>query len=141
MVRVCRVDSVPTETIDGTQRADLVSGEIGAERFGMLLITVRPGSPPHVKYHFHKKKETAFFILKGKARIVVENKEYVVGPNDIIFVPPGEKHQLVNVGNTELKIIEVYSPLPFEGDFFLVDEGEYCASLLQRRRSIKKAVP
>ena len=120
MVRIVKASNAPTETLGGTQRTHLLSSNDGAKRFGVLFITVKPEEPPHVKYHFHKKRESAFFVIQGRARIIVENEEHFVEPNTLVFIPPGEKHQLMNAGNTELRVVEVYSPLPFEGDNYIV---------------------
>ena len=121
MVRIVKASNAPTETLRGTQRKHLLSSNDGAKRFGVLFITVKPEGPPHVKYHFHKKRESAFFVIQGKAKIVVENEEHFVEPDTLVFIPPGERHQLMNAGNTELRIIEVYAPPPFEGDNYIVE--------------------
>ena len=120
MVKISKVSEIPAEILNRAKRIRLVNEKTGANRFGILLITVEPGAPPHVQYHFHKKKESAYFVIQGMAKMIIEDKEYVITPDMIVFIPPGEKHQIFNIGKTELKVIEVLSPLPLGEDSYTV---------------------
>lgn len=53
--------------------------------------------------------------------MIVEDEEYVITPDIVVFIPLGEKHQIINIGRTDLKIIEVSSP-PLEEDNFIVEK-------------------
>jgi mannose-6-phosphate isomerase-like protein (cupin superfamily) len=50
------------------------------------------------------------FIVKGKAKSVLNKRMRDVGKNDAIFVPAGNLHGLTNTGRHDLKLIVVYSP-------------------------------
>ena len=110
------------ELLEKVKRYDLLNQSIGANKIGMLFISIEPKAPPHVPYHFHKKKESAFFILEGKAQFIAEGKKYVLTPYMAVYIPPNEKHQVINIGETELKMIEVYSPPPLAEDNYQVKE-------------------
>ena len=122
MVSIRKVEEINPEVASGSKRIHLVDNSIDANRFGMMIVSVKPNTPPHVPYHFHRKKESAFFVVQGKAKLIVEGKDYVITPDTIVFIPPGEKHQVMNIGETEFKMIEVYSPLPLEKDNITVEE-------------------
>lgn len=122
MAKILKVAEIPAEILNGTRRWNLLNVKIGADKLGMFLIAVKPKAVPHVPYHFHNKKESAFFVIQGKAKIIVEDREYVITPDTVVLIPPGEKHQIMNIGKTDLKIIEVYSPPLSEEDTFVVQK-------------------
>jgi mannose-6-phosphate isomerase-like protein (cupin superfamily) len=57
------------------------------------------------------------FIIKGKGKSVLGERSHDVAKHDLIFVPTGRIHSLVNSGHRALKLIVVYSPPVFaEGE-------------------------
>ena len=69
-----------------------------AKDFGILVQDAKAGSVPgDKKLHYHSKQETLFFVLSGRCIINVEGKEYELGPNSAIWIPPNEKHGLTKV--------------------------------------------
>ena len=80
-----------------------------AKDFGVLVQDVKVGGIPHGKtLHYHSKQETLFFVLSGRCVVNVEGKEYEVGPNSAIWIPPGEKHGLTKVLE-DVKLLAVVS--------------------------------
>ena len=63
-----------------------------AKDFGVFIQDAKAGSVPHDKtLHYHKKQETLYYILSGKCVVNVEGKEYELGPNSAIWIPPNRK--------------------------------------------------
>jgi mannose-6-phosphate isomerase-like protein (cupin superfamily) len=62
------------------------------------------------RLHYHPEDEETYYILKGKARMVIDGKEYAVGPGDAIFIKPPEKHQIFTDGNQDLEFVVVSAP-------------------------------
>lgn len=58
----------------------------------------------------HPATDQIFFIVDGEGKAVVNGKTFEVGENDVVFVPAGARHNLVNQGDEELKLFTVYSP-------------------------------
>ena len=57
------------------------------------------------------------FIIKGKGKSVLEGRSHDVAKHDLVFVPTGRTHSMVNSGQNALKVIVVYSPPVFaEGE-------------------------
>lgn len=52
--------------------------------------------------HVHAQKEQIFFVLAGKGHITVSEKTWSVSPYDLIYVPPGCKHQTMPEGTENL---------------------------------------
>ena len=49
-----------------------------------------------VELHFHDCEEF-WFVLKGKARVVTEGEEHVVGPGDVVCTHRGDEHAIVEI--------------------------------------------
>jgi quercetin dioxygenase-like cupin family protein len=59
------------------------------EGTGALLVTFNPGSK--LSFHTHS-SEQVLFVTEGKGILATRDKEYVVTPGMIIFIPAGEDH-------------------------------------------------
>ena len=60
--------------------------------------------------HYHPKAEESYYVLKGKARIVVDNNENLLKKGDAVLIMPFEKHQIFNDGEENLEFIVVSAP-------------------------------
>ena len=58
----------------------------------------------------HPATDQIFSIVDGKGKAVVNGKTFKIGENDVVFVPAGARHNLVNEGDEPLKLFTVYSP-------------------------------
>ncbi|HXX15639.1 MAG TPA: cupin domain-containing protein [Candidatus Eremiobacteraceae bacterium] len=64
-----------------------------------------------------KDADAMVFIIKGKGKSVLGGRSHDVAKHDLVFVPAGRTHSLVNSGHRALKVIVVYSPPAFaEGE-------------------------
>jgi len=89
----------------------LLSGKnVGAKNASMGLNITAVGSM--IPDHKHEESEELMYIISGRGRLVIEDGEevYEVGPDTAIFSPMGKMHRLENIGDTELKLVWVYSP-------------------------------
>ncbi len=57
--------------------------------------------------HLHNHRSEHWVILSGKAKVVKEDKEYILNAGDSIDIPSKTKHSLENAEDTILKIIEI----------------------------------
>lgn len=64
-----------------------------------------PGKGTHAP-HAHENDEF-FFILGGRAKFNLDEKETVVGPNTSLFCPSNIMHGISNAGDTELKYLVI----------------------------------
>jgi mannose-6-phosphate isomerase-like protein (cupin superfamily) len=61
----------------------------------------------------HKNEDQFIRVEQGNAKILIgkENKnEYNLKVNDAVIIPEGKWHEIINVGNEELKIYVIYAP-------------------------------
>ena len=79
--------------------------------FGLLPPGV--GAP----YHFHNKRESVIIPISGEAIEIVEGKEFPIKVNDVLYIPPGEKHTTVNRSDKDFLYLEFHTNPPVEADF------------------------
>lgn len=87
----------------------LVGPGDGATRLEVHLNQLVPGGE-RGPYHLHERTENAYWILAGDGLLVVEGVEHRLQRDDVVFIPPGVKHSLSNVGDSVLSLLEVYGP-------------------------------
>ena len=75
------------------------------EGFLTKLIHVSPRQ--QLSYQMHNFRSEHWVVLSGKAKILLEDKEYVLNPGQSIDIPLKAKHSLQNPFFEDLEIIEV----------------------------------
>ena len=70
-------------------------------------IEVKPGAKLSMQMHFHRAEH--WVVVKGVAKVVIDNVDSLLEENQSIFIPLGSKHRLCNPGKTTLVLIEVQS--------------------------------
>ena len=74
---------------------------------GMNITEVGSQIPDHV----HDASEEVLFLMRGKARIVIEGVgSWEIGPETAFYSPLGVKHRVENIGDEPLRIVWVYCP-------------------------------
>ena len=85
----------------------------------MVEALIRPGLGP--TYHSHSKEDETFYVVSGTAEIQLENEIFLCRAGDRIFGPRHVFHTFRNVGDSDLKLVAVYSPGGFEQSFLDTD--------------------
>ena len=83
---------------------------VGSENVALLLVMFEPGVKSSL--HSHRKSETMWFILSGKAHVRLGDETFEVGPRNVVYIPKGAKHKIENADTENLEFIEFISP-PF----------------------------
>jgi len=91
----------------------------GFKHLGGLFGLLVPGS--QVPYHYHKKRESILIPISGEAVEIVEGKETVVRPGDVLLIPAGEKHTTVNRSDHDFRFVEFFTCPPLSADFVKAD--------------------
>ena len=58
----------------------------------------------------HAHVEQVFFILRGNAIALIDDVSTTLEAGDVLVVPPGAAHNIINSGKEALKIYTLYSP-------------------------------
>ncbi len=96
---VGKVKNVKEKNLDNrngilkTDKKVLISEKHGAPNFRLRYFTIQPGG--NSPWHSHDWEHENYFV-RGKGKLVTEEKEYEVGPDMFAYVAPGEKHQYKN---------------------------------------------
>jgi len=80
----------------------------------LVVMNIAKGEETEVE---RKDADALVFITKGKGKSVLEGRSRDIVKHDLIFVPAGKLHNLINSAHRDLKVIVVYSPPVFaEGE-------------------------
>lgn len=69
--------------------------------------------------HFHPQTEEIYYILEGQGLMQIGGETRMVGPNDAIAIPPGQRHQITNAGGGILRFLCCCTPAYEAGDTVL----------------------
>ncbi|MCU7835022.1 MAG: mannose-1-phosphate guanylyltransferase/mannose-6-phosphate isomerase [gamma proteobacterium symbiont of Taylorina sp.] len=75
------------------------------ERFKVKRIIVNPGAKLSLQMHHHRSEH--WVVVKGTAKIVCGDKEFILTEDQSNYIPLGTQHRLENPGVIPLEIIEV----------------------------------
>lgn len=75
------------------------------EIFKVKKISVSIGHKLSYQLHHHRSEH--WIVVKGKAKVTIEDVEKLVFEGESIYIKAGQKHQLENPGSMVLEIIEV----------------------------------
>jgi quercetin dioxygenase-like cupin family protein len=98
------IDEIPDKGINrvymtGVSIRYLVLEEFGAPNFELRYFEVQKGGKTSIDEHPY---EHEVFILKGRGKLLLNEEEYPLRPNDAILIEPNEKHRLVQEGEGPL---------------------------------------
>ncbi|MBI1942057.1 MAG: mannose-1-phosphate guanylyltransferase/mannose-6-phosphate isomerase [Betaproteobacteria bacterium] len=77
------------------------------ERFQVKRIVVEPGASLSLQMHYHRAEH--WIVVRGTARVVRGEEEFLLTENHSTYIPMGVRHRLENPGRVPLEIIEVQS--------------------------------
>jgi uncharacterized cupin superfamily protein len=84
----------------------LIGPLIGAEKLGCSLVVVPPGKKAW-PYHLQYANEEMFVILAGEGTLRYEGQRYPVKAGDVIAIPVGKAHQILNSSQAELRYLAI----------------------------------
>jgi mannose-6-phosphate isomerase-like protein (cupin superfamily) len=76
----------------------------------ITMVECDPGSEQPM--HSHPEAEQVYVVVTGHGLMRVDDEEQPVGPGSLVFIPPGAKHAIRNVGSDQLTYVSATSP-PF----------------------------
>lgn len=77
-------------------------------RTQLVAMQLPPGTDIGEEKHAHV--EQVFVIVNGSARIDIDGIPRALFSGDLVVVPPGSKHNLVNTGEVPLELYTLYAP-------------------------------
>jgi mannose-6-phosphate isomerase-like protein (cupin superfamily) len=76
----------------------------------MQLVLMSLKSGEDIGEETHKDVDQFFRFESGNGKCIINGNEYKVGNGDVLIVPAGSTHNIINTGKTELKLYTIYTP-------------------------------
>ena len=115
------IDTVPAFTTkDGSEIRELLSHR-NSRIENQSLAEARVEAGATTTPHYHAQTEEIYFILDGEADMRIGTETRHVGPGDAIAIPPGQVHQITNIGHCQLRFLCMCAPAYEHDDTVLVD--------------------
>jgi mannose-1-phosphate guanylyltransferase / mannose-6-phosphate isomerase len=93
------------------------------DRHQVKRIVVKPGSRLSLQKHHHRSEH--WIVVRGTARVTVNETVKTVHENESIYIPMGAVHRLENPGKILLELIEVQTGSYFGEDDIIRIEDDY----------------
>ncbi|MBL4750072.1 MAG: mannose-1-phosphate guanylyltransferase/mannose-6-phosphate isomerase [Amylibacter sp.] len=74
-------------------------------RFQVKRIVVKPGGILSLQSHVHRSEH--WIVVEGTAKVTIGDEVKLVGENQSVYIPVGEKHRMENPGKVPMVLIEV----------------------------------
>ena len=87
-----------------------------ADRHSLAHIVIPPGKASLL--HYHKICEETYYLLRGQARMVLDEKTFTANPGEAILVLPQQRHQIFNTGNSDLEFLAICAPAWYPEDSY-----------------------
>ena len=99
-------ENIEVLTIENTNfRKVLYTGQ----HMQLVLMTLQAGED--IGFEVHTENDQFFRFEEGTGKVVVGETEYMVGDGDVVIVPAGTQHNVINVSDSSpLKLYTIYAP-------------------------------
>ena len=75
----------------------------------LVLMALKPNE--EIGMEVHKDNDQFFRFEVGQGKVIIDGNEYIVTNGDVVIVPAGSQHNVINTSTTEyLKMYTIYSP-------------------------------
>lgn len=98
------VDIRKAATDNAAFRREVMTGE----HEQVVVMTIQPGGEIGEEVHHDTDQVLVFVAGSGEAQL--DDVASPVGPNDLVFVRAGTKHNFVNTGDVPLRLVTIYAP-------------------------------
>lgn len=70
--------------------------------------------------HYHKISEETYYILSGKANMIIDNQSFSLEPGQACLIMPNEVHQIFNNSKDSLEFLAISAPAFHDADSYFV---------------------
>ena len=74
------------------------------------LVTMRLGPGEEIGEEVHGHGDQILVVVAGEADAFLDGETTRLGPGGIAFVPAGTRHNVVNAGGDDLRLLSIYAP-------------------------------
>lgn len=98
------ITNIEKETLDNTDYRRVL---YTAKNSQLVLMCIQPGDEIGEETHH---LDQFIRVEQGTAKAVLDGIEHELPDEHAVIIPAGTKHNIINIGNEELKLYSVYSP-------------------------------
>lgn len=99
------ITNIEKETLDNTHyRKVLFTGD----HLQLVVMNLKKGED--IPEEVHPDIDQFIRVEQGDMVAVVDGKEHTLGDDEIVIIPAGAKHRIINSGDGDLKIYSIYTP-------------------------------
>ncbi len=99
------IDNIEMATLQNSNFRKVVNTATHSQ---LVLMCLKPGE--EIGKEVHNENDQFFRIEQGKARVIIDGEESEVEDDFAIVVPAGSEHNIINIGDDDLKLYTIYSP-------------------------------
>lgn len=74
----------------------------------LVLMSLQVGED--IGLEIHKENDQFFRFESGQGKCLIDGNEYHVKDGDVVIIPAGARHNVINTGSTPLKMYTIYAP-------------------------------
>lgn len=78
------------------------------EAMQVVIMSLQPQED--IGAEIHDSNEQVLICLEGSGKFVINGSENTYESGDMVLVRAGQEHNFINTGDSEMKIITIYSP-------------------------------
>jgi mannose-6-phosphate isomerase-like protein (cupin superfamily) len=103
-------DVSPIESNHGEIIYELIGRGVGDStvRHSVAHVVIPAGKSSRL--HFHPEAEESYYMMRGQAKFVLEGESMIIGPGQIVLIPPNKSHQITNIGSEDLEFLAFCVP-------------------------------
>ena len=99
------IDNIEEKTLENSNfRKVLFTGS----HMQLVVMSLKAGED--IGEEVHDTVDQFFRVEEGEAKFVIDGEENIVKEDMVAIVPAGSKHNVINVGDGDLKLYTIYAP-------------------------------
>lgn len=80
-----------------------------AKHSQLVIMSLKPNE--EIGMEVHEDNDQFFRFEKGQGKAVIDGNEYALGDGDVVIVPAGSEHNIINISASDpLKLYTLYCP-------------------------------
>lgn len=97
------------EILEAARKNDAFRREVmTGDHEQVVVMTIPPGGD--IGDEVHDATDQVLVFVEGRGEAQVDGEASVIGPNDLVFVRAGTRHNFINTGDAPLRLITIYAP-------------------------------
>ena len=96
---------IEAETLENTNYRKVV---YTGKNMQLVVMSLLPGE--EIPEEVHDTIDQFFRVEQGKMAVIIDGKRFELSDDDVIIVPSGARHQVMNTGDEPLKLYTIYAP-------------------------------